>query len=128
MAGKSKAEREALEWQNAAIMAVFERTGFDYIAPEQSRDASKVGPRADIYSLGCSMYFALAGRPPFPTGTPKEKIQAHRRQEPEPIQNLNPTVPEGFAALVRQFMSKLPEQRPANMAARARIVEKPSGN
>lgn len=90
---------------------------FDYIAPEQTRDASKVDPRADVYSLGCSLYFALTGRPPFPTGTSLDKIQAHRRQEPEPLQNLNPTVPEGFAALVRQFMAKQPEQRPASMAA-----------
>ncbi len=96
---------------------------FDYIAPEQSRDAAKVGPRADIYALGCSLYFALTGRPPFPTGTSKEKIQAHRHQEPEPIQKLNPTVPEGFADLVHQLMAKQPEQRPASMAAvRAQLL------
>ena len=90
---------------------------FDYIAPEQSRDAAKVGPRADIYALGCSIYFALTGRPPFPSGTSKEKIHAHRHQEPEPIQKLNPTVPEDFANLVHQLMAKQPEQRPASMAA-----------
>lgn len=90
---------------------------FDYIAPEQTRDASKVDARADVYSLGCTLYFALTGRPPFPAGTSLDKIQAHRRQEPAPIQQLNPTVPEGFADLVRQFMAKQPEQRPASMAA-----------
>ena len=90
---------------------------FDYIAPEQSRDAAKVGPRADIYSLGCTLYFALTGRPPFPSGTNKEKINAHRHQEPEPILKLNPAVPEGFAALVHQFMAKQQELRPASMAA-----------
>ncbi|MCI0680833.1 MAG: serine/threonine protein kinase [Gemmataceae bacterium] len=90
---------------------------FDYIAPEQTRDAAKVDARADIYSLGCTLYFALTGRPPFPAGTPLEKIQAHRRLEPEPIQKLNPTVPEGFAFLVRQFMAKQPEQRPPSMAS-----------
>src|SRR5262249_31903930 len=86
---------------------------FDYIAPEQSRDATKVGPRADIYSLGCSLYFALTRRPPFPTGSSKDKIQAHRYQEPESIQKLNPAVPEGFASLVHQMMAKQPELRPA---------------
>jgi serine/threonine protein kinase len=90
---------------------------FDYIAPEQTRDASKVDPRADVYSLGCTLYFALTGRPPFPTGSALDKIQAHRKQEPEQIQKLNPTVPEGFAALIRQLMSKQPELRPASMAA-----------
>jgi len=90
---------------------------FDYIAPEQTRDASKVDPRADVYSLGCTLYFTLTGRPPFPTGSALDKIQAHRKQEPEPIQKLNPTVPEGFAALIRRLMSKQPELRPASMAA-----------
>ena len=90
---------------------------FDYIAPEQTRDASKVDPRADVYSLGCSMYFALTGRPPFPTGTAKDKIQAHRHQEPEPLTRLNPLVPEGFAVLVRKLMAKQPEDRLGSMAA-----------
>jgi serine/threonine protein kinase len=89
---------------------------FDYIAPEQTRDAAAVDPRADIYSLGCSLYFALTGRPPFPLGGPKEKIQAHRHQEPEPLQKLNGGVPAGFAALVRQLMAKQPEQRLGTMA------------
>jgi len=90
---------------------------FDYIAPEQTRDAAKVDPRADVYSLGCSLYFALAGRPPFPAGGPKEKIQAHRYQTPEWLSQLNPTVPEGFASLVQQMLAKQPDDRPANMAA-----------
>ncbi len=46
----------------------------DYIAPEQAEDATKVEPRSDIYSLGCTLYFALAGRPPFPGGTPLQKM------------------------------------------------------
>ncbi|MCS7045285.1 MAG: serine/threonine protein kinase [Gemmataceae bacterium] len=89
---------------------------FDYIAPEQTRDAAKVDPRADVYALGCSLYFALSGRPPFPTGTAKEKIQAHRTQEPQPLRELNPSVPEEFAAIVRQMMAKTPEQRLTSMA------------
>jgi serine/threonine protein kinase len=90
---------------------------FDYIAPEQTRDASKVDPRADVYALGCSLYFALTGRPPFPAGTSKEKIQAHRHQQPEPLNQLNPTVPEGFSALVRKMMDKNPDERFDSMTA-----------
>lgn len=90
---------------------------FDYIAPEQTRDAANVDPRADVYSLGCSLYFTLAGRPPFPAGGPKEKMQAHRFQEPVWLSKINPTVPERFASLVHQLMAKQPDDRPPHMAA-----------
>src|SRR5262249_2214385 len=46
----------------------------DYISPEQTQDASKVDVRADVYGLGCTLFFALTGQPPFPGGTSTEKI------------------------------------------------------
>jgi serine/threonine protein kinase len=88
----------------------------DYIAPEQTENAARVDARADVYGLGCTLYFALAGRPPFPGGTTRDKIQRHRTHEPEPVTHLNPAVPEPFAALVAQMMAKKPEQRPASAA------------
>jgi len=78
----------------------------DYIAPEQTYDATAVDGRADIYSLGCTLYFALTGRPPFPGGTSVEKIYRHRKEEPEPIRKLRPEVPVGFALLLEQMMAK----------------------
>jgi serine/threonine protein kinase len=89
---------------------------FDYISPEQTRDPGRVDGRADIYSLGCALYFTMTGRPPFPLGTAKEKIQAQRHLFPDPVQQLNPTVPADFAALIQQMMAKNPDQRPATMA------------
>jgi serine/threonine protein kinase len=83
----------------------------DYIAPEQTKDAVNVDARADIYGLGCTMYFALTGRPPFPGGTAKEKIQRHRKDEPTPLRQLNPSLPERFAALVTKMMAKNLEER-----------------
>jgi hypothetical protein len=83
----------------------------DYIAPEQAVDASKADPRADIYSLGCTLYFALAGRPPFPGGTPQDKIQWHQTQEPTPIERLRPELPAAFVDLLRKMMAKRPEDR-----------------
>ena len=49
----------------------------DYIAPEQARDAHSADIRADIYSLGCTLYHLLAGKPPFPNGTDFDKVLAH---------------------------------------------------
>jgi serine/threonine protein kinase len=83
----------------------------DYIAPEQTEDATAVDARADIYSMGCSIYFALTGRPPFPGGKNREKMRRHREEDPEPLERLNPAVSEKFAAVVRQMMAKNPSDR-----------------
>jgi len=57
----------------------------DYLAPEQARDPHAADVRADVYSLGCTLYHLLAGRPPFTGGTPAEKMKAHAEQAPEPL-------------------------------------------
>lgn len=86
----------------------------DYIAPEQTYDPTAVDGRADLYSLGCTIYYALTGRTPFPGGTNKEKIQRHRSEEPPPLLDLRPDLPRGFVALVRRLMAKNPETRTAS--------------
>lgn len=83
----------------------------DYMAPEQTRDPTNIDARADLYALGCCLYFALTGSPPFPEGTVHEKVRAHRHQAPEPIRTRNPQVPEGFAALVHKLLAKSPGER-----------------
>lgn len=83
----------------------------DYIAPEQTYDPTAVDGRADLYSLGCTLYFALTGRPPFPGGSSLEKIRRQRKEEPEPLRSLLPEIPPGFAALVQQMMAKDPKCR-----------------
>jgi serine/threonine protein kinase len=84
----------------------------DYIAPEQTLDASRVDRRSDIYSLGCTLYYAISGQTPFPGGTGKEKIQRHRRAEPTPLAQLAPGTPPGFIAYIERMMDKKPENRP----------------
>jgi serine/threonine protein kinase len=83
----------------------------DYIAPEQVDDPTQVDARADLYSLGCSLFFALTGQPPFPGGTSVQKMQRHRTDYAEPIPDLNPTVPVEFARIVEKLMEKKPAKR-----------------
>ncbi len=84
----------------------------DYVAPEQSADPVAVGPAADVYSLGCSLYFAVAGCPPFPGGTPRDKIRWQRTADPPPVSQINPAVPAEFARLIERLMAKDPAARP----------------
>jgi serine/threonine protein kinase len=84
----------------------------DYLAPEQSENPLAVGPTADIYSLGCSLFYAVTGCPPFPGGTPQDKIRWQRTAEPPLASQLNPTVPAEFADLIIWLMSKDPATRP----------------
>jgi serine/threonine protein kinase len=100
----------------------------DYIAPEQADDAAKVDARSDIYSLGCVLYFALTGRPPFPGGDTRQKITRHRTEEPIPITQLNPSIPTAFAKFLGRLMAKKPEDRPASCdAVRAELLKWTTG-
>ena len=84
----------------------------DYIAPEQARDSFQVDRRADLYSLGATMYFMLTGRVLFPDCEKRsEKIDAHWNREPQPIGELVPGLPEGVARIVHKLLAKDREQR-----------------
>ena len=83
----------------------------DYMAPEQARQSHGVDGRADLYSLGCTLYFLLSGRPPFPDRPMAAKIASHLFEQPEPVERLRPGTPPDLAAVVRRLMAKKPEER-----------------
>jgi hypothetical protein len=85
----------------------------DYTAPEQARDPSGVDVRADVYSLGCTLYFLLTGQPPFPGGTPLQKLLCHQERPPRPVTELRPDVPPALAALLGRLLAKDRARRPA---------------
>jgi serine/threonine protein kinase len=82
----------------------------DYLAPEQAL-TGEVDIRSDIYSLGCSLYYLLAGQPPFPKGTTSQKLLAHQMENPTPIREIRAEVPEELAAVLERMMDKAPDQR-----------------
>jgi serine/threonine-protein kinase len=91
----------------------------DYLAPEQAQDPRGVDTRADIYSLGCTLYYLLTGQPPFPGGSLLEKLVKHQTNAPARSDLLRPGVKEKLHALKQKMMAKLPEDRfqtPAEVA------------
>lgn len=84
----------------------------DYIAPEQARDSFQVDRRADLYSLGATMYFMLTGKVLFPDCEKRsEKIDAHWTREPRPIGRLVPVLPAEVSRIVHKLLAKDREKR-----------------
>ena len=83
----------------------------DYISPEQAIDARTADSRSDIYSLGSTLYFLLAGRPPFEKDSVSAILKDHAESNPDPINRLRAEVPAEVAALLTRMMSKNPSER-----------------
>jgi serine/threonine-protein kinase len=92
----------------------------DFMAPEQADNPSFADARSDLYSLGCTFYFALSGQVPFHGGTLMEKLVRHRLEEPVPLGRLRSELPPEIIAIVQKLMAKQPADRfqtPAELAA-----------
>ncbi|HEX4606689.1 MAG TPA: protein kinase [Urbifossiella sp.] len=95
----------------------------DYMAPEQAKNSSLADHRADLYSLGGAFYFLLTGKPPFPAGSPIEKILKHQHDPPPPLQAVRPDVPDRLARLVARLLAKKPGDRFASAEEVAAALE-----
>jgi len=82
-----------------------------YVAPEQTVNAQKADIRADIYSLGCTLYCLLSGYPPFDAPSLYELLQAHHAMDAKPLNFIRPEVPAELAAVVAKMLAKEPERR-----------------
>jgi serine/threonine-protein kinase len=83
----------------------------DYVAPEQSLNSFAVDARADIFSLGATLYFALSGAIPFPAQTRAERLRSRHLQPARPLREIVPAVPPVVAAIVERMMAKEPTSR-----------------
>jgi serine/threonine protein kinase len=91
----------------------------DYMAPEQARDPGCADIRSDIYSLGCTLYHLLAGQPPFPAGTPLQKLLAHQECSPPLLTTVRQDIPEELTGILERMLAKDPARRyptPADLA------------
>lgn len=83
----------------------------DYLAPEQALNSHTVDHRADIYGLGCTMYFLLTGQPPFNQGTLAQRIAMHQKEMPKPIRQLRQDVPGELEGVCVKMIQKDPRFR-----------------
>jgi tRNA A-37 threonylcarbamoyl transferase component Bud32 len=83
----------------------------DYMAPEQALDFHRADIRADIYSLGYTLYFLLTGTPPFGSATVAQKLIWHQQREPAPVEQHARGVPSSLVQILKQMTAKDPAAR-----------------
>ncbi len=117
-----------LEWARKDDKATFSSTATkgtslmgtpDYIAPEQALNPHEADIRADIYSLGCTLFHLLTGQPPFPGASLAKKLLQHQQTPPPSVRQSCPEMPQELALLVQKMMAKRPADRhhtPAGVA------------
>ncbi len=83
----------------------------DYLAPEQAMDSHSVDTRADIYSLGCSLYFLLTGKPPYDEGTLTQRLMWHQTKSFPPLTDSRLDCPASLIAILNKMVEKKPDDR-----------------
>jgi len=90
-----------------------------YMSPEQGAARKKLDGRSDLYALGCVLYEAVAGHPPFTGATPQAIIARHMKEPVPSLRVARPEVPERMAAGIERALAKTPRERPRSGAALA---------
>lgn len=83
----------------------------DFLAPEVVVSPGEVRPISDIYSLGCTLYYALTGKVPFPGGDTADKLRRHLDVDPIPPEKFNASLSQEMLAAISKMMQKRPEDR-----------------
>jgi serine/threonine protein kinase len=95
----------------------------DYLSPEQIRTPLQVGPVSDVYSLGCTLYYAICGKVPFPGGDTAQKVRMHLEETPFHPRRFAPNVSEEFVEIIAEMMDKNPNNRTQSCAEVAARLE-----
>ena len=88
----------------------------DYVSPDHIKFPASPTPAWDIYSLGCTLYYAVTGKVPFPGGSTADKARAHCELQPLNPRRLNPALSAEFVEVIADMMAKEPQERIASAA------------
>jgi serine/threonine protein kinase/formylglycine-generating enzyme required for sulfatase activity len=88
----------------------------DFMAPEQAFQVKETDASADIYSLGCTLYYLLSGDPPFPKETPLATLYSHQHDPPPKLTEINDQIPLWLEEIYLKMMSKNKTDRQSHMA------------
>jgi eukaryotic-like serine/threonine-protein kinase len=100
----------------------------DYLSPEQIKTPLQVAPVSDIYSLGCTLYYAVCGKVPFPGGDTPSKVKRHLSETPWHPRRFVPNISEEFVDIIADMMEKDPTARIQSAAEVAARLEAWAGD
>src|SRR5262245_3311900 len=94
-----------------------------FMAPEQAVDPRNADARADVYSLGCTWFYLLTGRPPYPRDSTIDALMAHREEPIPSLPGVREDVPAELDAIFQKMLAKRADERFASMAEVAAALE-----
>ncbi len=95
-----------------------------YMAPEQCAGEPRIGPGADVYAMGATLFTLLAGQPPFSGDSPLVVMAKHRTEPPPDLKRLNPLVSDAAVSIVTKALAKLPDRRYATAGEMLQDLER----
>jgi serine/threonine-protein kinase len=95
-----------------------------YMAPEQCRGGAEIDARADLYAVGCILFEALTGRPPFVAEGSSETMAMHIYEQPPRLHQLAPGLPHELDSLIATLLAKSPAERTPSAAYALAALER----